>query len=57
MAGGKKGLLVNSEDVCKKQQRALVHFVGQNGVVADSKPLIKNGCKAKKGRKGKKGKR
>ena len=55
MQGGRKGLLVNSEDVCRKEQRAIVHFTGQNGVIADSKPLVKNDCKAKpkKGRKGK----
>ena len=57
MQGGRKGLLVNSEDICKKPQRAIVHLVGQNGLVADSKPLIKNDCKGKAGRKGKKGKR
>ena len=54
MQGGKKGLLVNSEDICRKEQRALARFVGQNGVVSKSKPLIKNDCKDK-GRKGKKG--
>jgi hypothetical protein len=57
MQGGKKGLLVNSENICRKEQRAIVHLVGQNGVVADSKPLVKNDCKSKAGRKGKKGKR
>ena len=57
MQGGRKGLLVNSEDICKKPQRAIVHLVGQNGLVADSKPLVKNDCKGKAGRKGKKGKR
>ena len=59
MQGGRKGLLVNSENICRKEQRAIAHFVGQNGVVSDSKPLVKNDCKgkAKKGRKGKKGKR
>jgi hypothetical protein len=55
MQGAKKGLLVNSENICRKPQRAIVHLVGQNGLVADSKPLVKNDCKAKKGRKGKRG--
>jgi hypothetical protein len=53
MQGAKKGLLVNSENICKRPQRAIAHFVGQNGLVADSKPLVKNDCKGK-ARKGKK---
>lgn len=55
MQGGKKGLLVNSENICRKPQRAIVHFTAQNGKVFDAKPLVKNDCKAKKGRKGGKG--
>jgi hypothetical protein len=54
MQGAKKGLLVNSEDICRKDQKALAHFTAQNGKVFDAKPLVKNDCKgkAKKGRKG-----
>jgi hypothetical protein len=54
MQGAKKGLLVNSEDICKKPQRALAHFTAQNGKVFDSSPLVANDCKgkAKKGRRG-----
>jgi hypothetical protein len=55
MQGGKKGLLVNSENICKKPQRAIASFSAQNGKVSDSTPLVKNDCKAKKGRKGGKG--
>ena len=47
MQGGKKGLLVNSENICRKPQRAIAHFVGQNGLVSDSRPLIGNDCKGK----------
>jgi uncharacterized repeat protein (TIGR01451 family) len=56
MQGGKKGLLVNSEDICRKPQRASVSFTGQNGKAFDATPLIKNSCKgkAKKKRGGKK---
>jgi hypothetical protein len=54
MQGGKKGLLVNSEDICKKPQKATVHLTAQNGKVDNFNPLIANGCK--KSGKGKKGK-
>jgi len=47
MQGGKKGLLVNSENICRKEQRAIAHLVGQNGVVSDSRPLVRNDCKGK----------
>jgi hypothetical protein len=54
LEGGKKGLLVNSENLCspKAKTHALAHFVAQNGKVSDTTPLISNDC-AKKG-KGKK---
>jgi hypothetical protein len=55
MQGGKKGLLVNSENICRKPQRAIAHFTAQNGKVYDTTPLVGNDCKAKKGRKGGKG--
>jgi hypothetical protein len=45
MKGGKKyGLLINSEDLCKRQQRANVRFTAQNGLVDQTKPLIANQC-------------
>jgi hypothetical protein len=31
MKGGKKGLLVNSDNLCKKTQRAVMKMLGQNG--------------------------
>jgi uncharacterized repeat protein (TIGR01451 family) len=52
MKGGSKGLLVNSENICKKPQKALAHFVAQNGKVDDFSPTIANSCK--KSGKGKK---
>jgi hypothetical protein len=52
MKGGKKySLLENSENLCKKAQRAIARFTAQNGLVDQSKPLIANQC----GKKGKKG--
>jgi hypothetical protein len=45
MEGGKKGLLVNSRDVCKSTSRATVQFDGQNGKASDSRPaLVHSGC-------------
>jgi hypothetical protein len=47
--GPKKGLLRNSENICKKPQRATAKFVAQNGKVQVFRPLIGTGCKGKKG--------
>ncbi|HVY97489.1 MAG TPA: hypothetical protein VHA54_11075, partial [Solirubrobacterales bacterium] len=41
MQGGKKGLLANTTNICRNKPRADVRFVGQNGKVADSSPLVK----------------
>ncbi len=57
MQGGKKGLLVNSEDICRKPQKATVSFTAQNGKALSLSPTIANSCggKAKKKSSGKKG--
>jgi hypothetical protein len=56
MQGGKKGLLVNSENICRKPQKAIADFTAQNGKVSETTPLVRNDCKAKKkAKKGKKG--
>jgi hypothetical protein len=47
MQGGKKGLLVNSENICRKPQRAIADFTAQNGKVQNTRPLIANSCKGK----------
>lgn len=46
MRGGKKGLLVNSENLCSKQAktRAIVRFTAQNGKVESFKPRVANSC-------------
>jgi uncharacterized repeat protein (TIGR01451 family) len=44
MQGGKRGLLVNSEDICGKPQRATAKILAQNGKNANQSPLIANGC-------------
>jgi hypothetical protein len=52
MQGGKKGLLVNSTNLCKRTNKAIAHFTGQNGKVHDFNPPLQAQCP--KGRKGKK---
>ncbi len=43
MQGGKKGLLVNSRNICASANRATLKLAGQNGKTFDSRPLVKNG--------------
>jgi hypothetical protein len=45
MEGGRKGLLVNSENLCSKPQRARIAMVAQNGKKLVERPLIANDCK------------
>jgi hypothetical protein len=56
--GGKKGLIVNSEDLCGPQAKtkAIADFTAQNGKVFDTTPVVANGCGggAKKGKHAKK---
>ena len=54
MKGGKKGLLVNSEDICRRPRRARARLVAQSGRVLDLRPRVAAGCGAesKKHRKG-----
>jgi hypothetical protein len=59
MQGGKRGLIVNSEDLClpKTKRKASADFVAHNGMVADLKPTLRaSGC-GKAGKRGKHGKR
>jgi hypothetical protein len=48
MQGARKGLFVNSENICKKPQHAIADFKAQNGKVHDTTPLIANSCKGKR---------
>ncbi len=50
MQGGKKGLIVNSVDICKRKHRALANFKGQNGRRHEFKPVVKTQCGGKKSR-------
>jgi hypothetical protein len=57
MKGGRKySLLENSEDLCRKPQRAIADFTAQNGKTLDFRPTIANSCgKGKKGKAARKG--
>jgi hypothetical protein len=50
MQGGKKGLIVNSTNLCKGTHKAIAEFTGQNGKVKNFRPAVgaKCGGKAKK---------
>jgi len=51
MQGGKKGLLVNSRDLCKSVNKVDARFTAQNGKTHNIEPVLTNSCK-KKARKG-----
>jgi hypothetical protein len=50
LAGGSKGLLVNSESLCGKAKKATVSMTGQNGAVVDSKVKLQTRCGSKNAR-------
>jgi hypothetical protein len=50
MQGGKKGLLVNSTNICRGAHRAKLAFTGQNGKVLRLNPAVKAQCGGKGGR-------
>jgi hypothetical protein len=56
MSGGKKGLLINSTNLCKGNHRAKSQFVGQNGKRYETEPKVQAQCGKgkKKGKGGKK---
>ena len=47
MDGGKKGLLVNSTDLCSKRRRFGAQMRGQNGKLYVTEPLVKVACGAR----------
>jgi hypothetical protein len=49
MQGGKKGLLVNSENLCGPHAKthAIADFTGQNGKVYNTTPKVQSSCKRK----------
>jgi hypothetical protein len=50
LPGGKKGLLVNSRNLCIKPVKAIIRFKAQNGKKVNSKPKLRTACKRKKKR-------
>jgi hypothetical protein len=44
LAGGSKGLLVNSESLCDEVKKATVSMTGQNGVAFTTKSKLLTGC-------------
>jgi hypothetical protein len=51
MQGGKKGLLVNSTNLCGATHRAEANFSGQNGREHDFRPVLRAQCGKRKGRR------
>jgi hypothetical protein len=48
--GKKKGLLVNSTNLCAKKYRVIARFTGQNGKKANQRPKLRTSCKKHKGK-------
>src|SRR4029077_16585595 len=44
LIGGKRGLLQNSENLCRSKQVAIVKARGQNGMTANQSPVIGAPC-------------
>jgi hypothetical protein len=48
MRGGKRGLIVNSRDLCARKSRAIARFSGQNGRRRNFRPIVRaTRCRAK----------
>jgi hypothetical protein len=47
MQGGRKGLLVNSRNICNAANATTVNMDGQNGRLNDIRPVLKNDCSGK----------
>jgi len=52
MKGGKKGLIINSRDICAHTYRATAKFNGQNSKTHDFSPKLNASCGKQKGKKG-----
>jgi hypothetical protein len=51
--GKKRGLLVNSSNLCAKKYKVIARFTGQNGKKANQKPKLRTPCKKHKKGQGK----
>ena len=54
LSGGKKGLLQNSKNLCRSQNKATFDLVGQNGKEYDTEPDIQVSCSKGKAKRKKK---
>jgi hypothetical protein len=52
LRGGKRGLLVNSRNICKGKNRATAKFTAQSGKVSELRPVLEAKCRGKKSRHG-----
>ena len=52
MQGGKKGLLVNSRNLCKATNRATAKILGQNGASANQSPVLQAPCGSARKKRG-----
>ncbi len=50
LKGGKRGLLVNSRNICKGKNRATATFTAHSGKVSEFWPVLRAKCKGKKGK-------
>jgi hypothetical protein len=55
MQGGKKGLIINSRNLCGQTSKANVEFEGQNGKTSSLNPVMQADCGGKRGHKGHRG--
>jgi hypothetical protein len=55
LPGGKRGLLVNSRNLCKTPVKAIVRFKAQNGKKLNSRRQLRTPCKKKNSDKAKRG--
>jgi hypothetical protein len=44
MRGGKRGLLVNSQNICRSRHRAVASYTSHNGIAYSAKPALKVRC-------------
>ncbi len=51
LQGGKKGLLVNSRNICARTYRATVKYTAHNGRTYTAHPKLRAGCKGKRHKK------
>jgi hypothetical protein len=52
LGGGRRGLLVNGEDLCRHPARAQVRFIGQNSDTAVTRPPLSVRCKRRRAHAG-----